>query len=345
VKAQATGAAIAFLIGHAAPGLAESLSGELAGPANFKDAVAALARCGKKVDSDAVCRAMRYRVLDVVAEDVVTLGASRHPPDRALLVKMLRRPEVQLRAAAADAFGIGSPAKDEVGPLVEALNDPVPLVRRKVGRAIRNLSDPRALAAAERMLPASERVAPDAPIDMAALGVRAYPGAAYIFFSSSSDEGRVEFSTSDAPAKVVDFYKAAAKKAPMAIEEFGRVYAPGASPANAFKGAMPSSGQPSAEQMAKMMEMAQQVAQQMARDTQGKSPEEAQRAITQGAAAAHTPLPVERYSKVDFYGAPRVVVLGESVFMGASRPSLYLVIFEDKVLGKTGIAVHSATTR
>jgi len=150
VKAQATGAAIAFLIGHAAPGLAESLSGELAGPANFKDAVAALARCGKKVDSDAVCRAMRYRVLDVVAEDVVTLGASRHPPDRALLVKMLRRPEVQLRAAAADAFGIGSPAKDEVGPLVEALNDPVPLVRRKVGRAIRNLSDPRALAAAER---------------------------------------------------------------------------------------------------------------------------------------------------------------------------------------------------
>ena len=325
--------------------LAESFGGTPVGPANPNEAVSALAKCVGKAESDEACRVLRNRVLRILRDDIILLGASRRPADRALLVKMLRRPEVQLRAAAADAFGIGSPAKDEVGPLVEALNDPVPLVRRKVGRAIRNLSDPRALAAAERMLPASEQVVPDAPIDMAALGVRAYPGAAYIFFSSSSDEGRVEFSTSDAPAKVVDFYKAAAKKGPMAIEEFGRVYAAGPSPASALRGVVPSSGQPTAEQMAKMMEMAQQVAQQMARDTQGKSPEEAQRAIAQGAAAAHTPLPVERYSKVDFYGAPRVVVVGESQFMGASRPSLYLVIFEDKALGKTGIAVHSVTTR
>jgi len=345
VKARACGAVVVFLMGHAAPGLAESLGGDPAGPASFKDAVAALARCGKKVDSDAVCRAIRYRVLDVVAEDIVTLGASQRPGDRALLAKMLRRPEVRLRAAAADAFGISGPATDEVGLLVEALNDPVPLVRRKVGRAIRNVYAPRAQAAAERMLPASERVAPDAPIEMAALGVRAYPGAAYNFFSSSVDEGRVEFWTSDAPAKVVDFYKAAAKKAPMAIEEFGRAYAGGASPASGLQSVMPSSGQPSAEQMAKMMEMAQQMSQQMMRDMQGKSPEEAQRAITQGATAAHAPLPVERYSKTDSYGAPRVVVLGESTFMGANHPSLYLVIFEDKALGKTGIAVHSVATR
>ncbi len=341
MKAQASAAVFVFLMCHAARGLAESLSGESAGPANLKDAIAALARCEKRVDSDAICRAIRYRVLDIVSEDVVTLGASPRPEDRALLAKMLRRPEVQLRAAAADAFGISGPATDEVGLLVEALNDPVPLVRRKIGHAIRNLAHPRAQAAADRMLPASERGVPDAPIDMTALGVCAYPGAGYIFFSSSYDEGRVEFWTSDAPAKVVDFYKATAKKAPMAIEEFGRVYAAGASPASALQSVMPPSGQPTAEQMAKMMEMAQQ----MMRDMQGNSPEEAQRAIAQGATAAHAPLPVERYSKMDLYGAPRVVVLGESAFMGANHPNLYLVIFEDKALGKTGIAVHSVTAR
>lgn len=325
--------------------LAESFGGTPVGPANPNEAVSALAKCAGKAESDETCRALRNRVLRILREDIILLGASPRPADRALLAKMLRRPESQLRAAAADAFGMSSPFADEVGLLVEALNDPVPLVRRKIGRAILNFDDPRARGAADRMLPASERIVPDTPIDMTALGVRAYPGAAYTFFSSSYDEGRVEFWTSDAPSKVVDFYKAAAKKAPMAIEEFGRVYAGGASPASAMQSVIPSSGQPTAEQMAKMMEMAQQMAQQMARDTQGKSPEEAQRALAQGSAAAHTPLPVERYSKTDSYGAPRVVVLGESTFMGANHPSLYLVIFEDKALGKTGIAVHSVTTR
>lgn len=326
--------------------LADSLGGTAIGPANPNEAVSALAKCVGKAESDETCRALRNRVLRILREDIILLGASRRPADRALLATMLRRPEVQLRAAAADAFGIsGDAAPNEVGLLVEALNDPVPLVRRKIGRAIRNLSDPRAQAAAERMSPASERIVPDTPIDMAALGVRAYPGAAYTFFSSSSDEGHIDFWTRDPPAKVVDFYRTGAKKAPMAIEEFGRAYAAGASPASAFQGVMPSSGQPTAEQMAKMMEVAQQMSQQMMRDMQGKSPEEAQRAMTQGAAAAHTPLPVERYSKVDSYGAARVVVLGESVFMGASRPSLYVVIFEDMALGKTGIAVHSVATR
>jgi hypothetical protein len=93
--------------------------------------------------------------------------------------------------------------------------------------------------------------------------------------------------------------------------------------------------------MAQAMAMAQQMAQDMA----GKSPEEARRAMTEGAAAAGAPLPVARYENSDLYGAARVVVLSEAVFVGTTRPSLYLVIFEDKALGKTGIAVHSVVTR
>jgi hypothetical protein len=89
------------------------------------------------------------------------------------------------------------------------------------------------------------------------------------------------------------------------------------------------------------MAQAMAMAQQLARDMQGKTPEEAQKALIAGGAAASAPLPIARYEKADVYGSPRVIVLREAVFLGAARPSLYLVIFEDKTLGKTGIAVHS----
>jgi hypothetical protein len=215
------------------------------------------------------------------------------------------------------------------------------LVRKKVSRAIQFSSDPKARATLERLRPAGESPVPETPTDMAALGVRPYAGAVYLYFSSAPEEGRVEFSTGDAPAKVVDFYKSAARKPPLAFGEFERAYAAGPTPMQRLSRAGSESGQVTAEQMAQAMAMAQQMAQDMA----GKSPEEARRAMTEGAAAAGAPLPVARYENSDLYGAARVVVLSEAVFVGTTRPSLYLVIFEDKALGKTGIAVHSVVTR
>jgi hypothetical protein len=77
-------------------------------------------------------------VLQIVSEDIFTLAASERPEDHAVVVGMLRRPELELRLAAADALGMRGTAPGDVPALIEALNDSVPLLRKKVGRAIRS---------------------------------------------------------------------------------------------------------------------------------------------------------------------------------------------------------------
>ena len=331
--------ALALLAGHACL-LAESLNGTPAGPADPNEAIAAWGKCAGKAQSDDTCRALRYRVLQIVSEDIFTLAASERPQDHALVVGMLQRPELELRLAAADALGMRGAAPGDVPALIEALNDSVPLMRKKVGRAIPTSAGATARAVVERLVPASDSRVPDTPTDVSKLGVRPYAGASYNYFSSAPDEGRAEFMTGDPPAKVIDFYKAAAKKPPMALAEFGRVYGATAKPMQDLS-SMSRSGQLTPELMAQMTEMAQQ----MAREMEGKSPEEIQRAMTEGATAVGTKLPIERYSDTGTYGAARVVVLNEVVHMGATRPSLYLVVFEDVALGKTGIAVHFIPAR
>ncbi|HEU0202153.1 MAG TPA: HEAT repeat domain-containing protein, partial [Burkholderiaceae bacterium] len=245
-------------------------------------------------------------------------------------------PEPELRAAAAYAIGMRVPLAAETPALLNAVNDAVPAVRESVRRALRASSDPKAQAALERISSKGEGELAETPLSMSTLGVPAYGGAAYAFFASAPGEGRAEFVTADPVSKVVAFYKSKAVKPPLSLDAFSSAYAARAGGSLFSSNRDGSSTMPGADQMAQAMAMAQQMAQEL----EGKSPEEMQRALAQGAAAQQAPSAAERYGNDELYGAPQVIVLQESKFMGATRPSRYLVVFEDKVFGTTGIAVH-----
>jgi hypothetical protein len=332
-------ASIVVLAVMCLPASAEVLNGTPAGPADPTAAVDAWIACRSKPDTGGSCAALRARAIEILREDLANLGLSRAPEDRALLTQALRGPEPELRAGAALAIGMRVPLPAEIPALLGALNDAVPAVRQSVGHALRASEDPRAQAALGRISSKGDGPVAETPLAMGALGVSPYGGASYLFFASSPGEGRAEYATADPVSKVVAFYRAKAAKPPMSLDAFATTYPRGAGGPLFQSNRAGGSGMPDAEQMAQAMAMAQQ----MAKDVQGMSPEQAQRAIARSAAAQQAPLPTERYSNVALYGSPQVIVLEEAKFMGSTRPSRYVVVFEDKTFGTTGIAVHNLT--
>ena len=332
------------LLAAAATGLrAESLGGVPVGPADRDAAMKAYAACLSKAGGDASCRALRSRVVALLAEDLRILGTA--PGRRAvpMLVAELEAREPELRAAAADALGIAGATKAETPVLLAALNDPVPAVRASASASLAVSKDPVGEAAVARFVRVGyvRSMRPQTAPSVQALEVPVYPGAVYHFGTSDPSAQRWEFSTSDPGAKVVEFYKAKAKKGPLSTADLQKAYG-GRSMMDEAKRDAEAGGDesgdsdmPSAADMAKGMAMAQQLMKDMA----GKSPEEMQKGLMAGAAATSTPLPIERYEKVESYGTPRFFVLEEATFLGAVRPLRYVVVYEDKVFGKTGFAV------
>ena len=344
-------AGLAALALQATAPRAESLGGSPAGPADRKALLEAYAACLKK--PAAGCPAIRSRAVAILADDLRELGTAPNRRYVSSLVAELKAGEPELRAAAADGLGMAGPTAAETPALLAALNDPVPVVRAAAGTALSMSKDASTAAAIERCVkprdPTSLR--PQKAPDATWLGARTYPGASYSFASSAPSELRWEYFTREPAAKVVAFYKAGAKKGPLAAAELREAYSgksvmdqlkDDAASAGSDSGGSGDSGMPSAEAMAKAMAMAQKMTEQLQKDMAGKSPEEMQKAITQGAAAQGTPLPIDKYENVEVFGSPRFLVLEEATYLGSVRPLTYVVVYDDKAFGKTGIAILKA---
>jgi hypothetical protein len=286
----------------------------------------------------------------MLADDLRDLGTAPNRRYVSSLVTELKAGEPELRAAAADGLGMAGPTEAETPALLTALNDPVPVVRAAAGTALSMSKDAATAAAMERCVkprdPTSLR--PQKPPDASWLGARTYPGASYSFASSAPSELRWEYFTAEPAAKVVAFYKPGAKKGPLAAAELREAYSGKSAldqlkdDAVSAKGDSGDSGMPSAEAMAMAMAMAQKMTEQLQKDMAGKSPEEMQKAITQGAAAQGTPLPIDKYENAEMFGSPRFLVLEEATYLGSVRPLTYVVVYEDKAFRKTGIAILKA---
>jgi HEAT repeat. len=270
-----------------------------------------------------------------------------------LLVAELKAREPEIRAAAADALAMVGPIADETPALLAVLNDPVPAVREAAATALAMSKDPAAALVMERYVrrsnPASLR--PQKAPDATWLRAKTYPGSVYSFASSSANDFRWEFFTTEPPAKVVAFYKASAKKGPLTAAELRDAYggksameqvAADVEASGLGSGGNDDSGMPSADDLAKAMAIAQKLSEQMQEDLAGKSPEEMTKALTQGAAAQATPLPIEKYESAEAFGSPRFLVLEEATYLGSVRPLTYVVVYEDKAFRKTGFAILKA---
>jgi len=288
------------------------------------------------------CASLRTRAMDALRQAVRDLAVSSEPADAARIVRLLRCPDPELRAAAADAVGARGLAAEQTATLLVLLNDPVPAVRRSAAGALDHAEDERArqLAARVRSSGAGPSFVPDDGPSSQDLPCPAYPGATYLFFTSAPDVGIRQFSTADPVETVVAFYAGRAKTAALTAEQFtGSV------------GGKPPEGRDMEDDPE--VQALQKKADQLAKKLENASPAERGKVLAeimsmQGAVMAQAqkmaqtvPLGENPYDDGEQYGPVRFVVFQKTG--GGAMPAIasrFVAIFEDKALGKTVIALH-----
>ena len=180
--------------------------------------------CSGKGVKDTSCDKQRNDFVAILKEDLLTLGSTadrKYIPD---IVRLFRkRPEVELRIAAADAIGMIGPDDSNVKMLVPMTNDPVPDVRYAVFNMI-----PRGKGKALDLL--KERIARqnpgreiEKPADPAKFSMPVAPESVYLFESSDATMGRLSY-LAKGKTDPVQFFKGKAKKGPYKWDQFKEQY-------------------------------------------------------------------------------------------------------------------------
>ncbi len=272
----------------------------------------------------------RREAVDILENDLMTVGSTADRSYLPYLIKILRRGEPELRAAAGHSIGMIGPAPSELPVLLEALNDPVPGVRDAALAALQQVREDSGIRLLVRRVQAGasesgrrnqERFRAELVPDSRSLGVPIYEGATFLHYASDPGIGRASFVT-DAPVqKVVDFYRSRSGRPALQADEFTRTY---------------FGGTPQDPTGAKRLASESEAS--LKRAVQAGKPEAEVRAEMEKYAALMQSLPQARYMDPEVYGAPTFVALEDSI--PAGRTIRYVAIFEDRALGKTGFEMY-----
>jgi hypothetical protein len=276
--------------------------------------------------------AAEKKAVEVLKDDLLLMGSSADPSYLPVFTKVLKSDKPELRAAAASAIGMVRPGSAEVPALVNVLNDPVPAVRDAALGALEQVKQDagsrllvRRVHAAARTRASAEPLTPEPAPDARQLGVPIYEGATFLHFASDLAIGRAAFATSDSVQKVLDFYTSKAGRPSMPGEEFTRMYF-GGSPAD------PSGAKRLGAETQAWMEQIMKA----------HKPDAEVQAEADRRTGRMMDLPLIRYADTELFGTPSYVALEETSSEGMKRATRYVVVFEDRGLGRTAFEVHVA---
>lgn len=179
--------------------------------------------CGGKSPHDANCDKLKKDAVEILKEDLRTLGSSANRTYIQKVVPMFKSGEPELRIAAADALGmigLQDSDSDVVAPLA---NDPVPDVRRAVSQMIQRGKGPSLTLLGQRTVSAQTGLAPETPPDPTKIMMPVAPESTYLFFASHAASGRLSYA-SKGMNETATFFKGKAKKGPFKLEEFQEKY-------------------------------------------------------------------------------------------------------------------------
>jgi len=168
------------------------------------------------------CDKLRPQFVEIIKEDLWTLGSSA---DRKFLPDILRAftvDEVELRMAAAQAFGMIGPQDQDADTLARLANDPVADVRHAVTNAIHQGKGNALDLLKQRVLHLRTGREVEKPADPAKFSMPAAPESAYLFDSSDATKGRLSYVVRKGDA--ASFFKAKAKKGPYKWDQFKEQY-------------------------------------------------------------------------------------------------------------------------
>jgi len=274
----------------------------------------------------------RRQAVEILESDLMTVGSTADRAYLPYLLKILRRGEPELRAAAGHSIGMIGPSASELPVLIEALNDPVRGVRDGALAALEQLQEVSAVRLLVRRVHGAratgrrnwEPFAAEPVPDLKSRGVPIYEGATFLHFASDPEIGRSSFSTDASVQNVLDFYKSRSGRPALRSDEFSRLYF-GSTPAD------PTGAKRLASEFESFFREAMQ---------SGK-PEAQIKAERDKRAARMQNLPAIRYQDYDLYSSPSFVALEDARPAGTQRPIRYVAVFEDRAVGKTVFEVYA----
>lgn len=306
------------------PGLAWAVppSGEVSSPR--KETVKKyFGGCRGKAVKDATCDKIRKDAVEILKDNLLTLGSTA---DRAYLpdiVGMFKSEEVELRMAAADAIGMIGPQDGDVDVLARLTNDPVPDVRRAVNQTIHRGKGSAISLLGQRAMPMRSGTKPETPADAAKYSMPVAPESAYLFDSSDASVGRLSY-VAKGKNDPAPFFKAKAKKGPFKWEEFRQQY------------------RYQIQDEEEALDQAQQAAGKQFEQEKPPDPTNVQafieytqklQSVSQGGRMGTVYF--DSY-QANLYGAPTVYVLEERQIGQRSYPTRYVVVYQELAFRRPG---------
>lgn len=279
--------------------------------------------CRGKAVKEANCEKLRKDAVEILKEELMTLGSTvdrAHLPD---IVGMFKSEEVELRIAAADAIGMIGPADSDVDMLVPLTNDPVPDVRHAVSNMIPRGKGNALTILKERIYPRRTGRTPEKPQDPAKLPVPVAPDSTYLFDSSDASVGRLSY-VAKGKSDPAQFYKAKAKKGPYKWEQFQEQY------------------RYQIQDEREALDQAQQAAGKQFENEKPPDPTNVQayteymqklQSVSLGGSMGR--MSFDSYQS-NLYGAPTVYVLEERQIGQRSYPTRYVVLYQELAFRKPG---------
>jgi HEAT repeat protein len=278
--------------------------------------------CLRKPIKEADCEKVRKGAVEILKEDLMTLGSTA---DRAYLpriVRMFKSDEVALRIAAADAIGMIGPQDGDVEVLVPLANDPVPDVRQAVSQMIAQGKGNALTLLKERTIPMRIGRMPETPADPGKYSIPVAPDSTYWFDSSDAAIGRLSYIVKG-KGDPASFFKAKAKKGPFKLEDFREKY------------------RYQFQDEDEAMNLAQEAAGKQVENMQPPNPTNVQayteymEKIASIGARQGSRIYLDSYQP-NLFGSPTVYVLEERQIGQRNYPTRYVVLYQEQALRKPG---------
>jgi hypothetical protein len=312
------------------PGISEadSLSGDpgsavkRSGPSPNDEVVAKyIAGCRKKPAKESNCDKLRKEAVEILKEDLHTLGSSTDRTYLPTILKIFRSDEIVLRIAAADAIGMIGPQDSDTDLLAPVANDPVPDVRRAVAQMISGGKGSAITLLGQRTTSMRTGLTLETPADPAKYSMPVAPESTYLFYASDAASGRLSYVTKGMDGTMA-FFKGKAKKGPFKLEEFQEKYR----------------YQLQDEQQARdrdQEEKAKQLENVKPDPTNMKAFMEYMEKV-QSVQVGRTTVTLLDMYQPQLFGSPTVYVLEERQIGQRSYPTRYVVFYQDQALKRPG---------
>jgi hypothetical protein len=290
-----------------------------------KDAVVKkyLDGCRAKLSKEANCDTLKKEAVEILKEDVHTLGSSADQTYIPFILTLFKSDEPELRIAAADALGMIGPQDAYVETLSRAANDPVPDVRRAMAQMLQHAKGGAlALLSKRAALWGGVGRTPEIPPDPGKHAMPLPPESTYLFFASDAAHGRLSYVAGKGMNEASAFFKAKAKRGPYKLEEFKDVYR----------------DQLTHEQTAQEHAQQESMHQLSGQSSDPANPQAALAKALQAQAviATQSMLMLNELYPPDLFGSPTVYVLEERQIGSLNYPTRYVVLYQDLALRRPG---------